>query len=174
MFFFSEREKETTAPKPKCREWHKLFIHIWPFIIEASSKQLEAIFLKIPPLWSRVHKINAKDHNSCNSLLSESCKLSAARSATMSFSELSEWEKTLFSEYWLWGEGTKCKRFDQIDLLSRSSAGVWTSMSRASMAGNLHALICVIVRGGTQNESSIIHSGHIQQVIVCCCITSAP
>lgn len=74
------------------------------------------------------------------------------------------------------GEGTKCKRFDQIDLLSRSSDGAWTSLSQASVgcAGNLCSLICVIVRGERQNESSIIHSGYIQQVIVCCCIMSAP
>lgn len=126
--------------------------------------------------WIKWTRASERDHKCCNSLLSQSSTHTQAYSTTMSFSELSEWEKTLFSEYWSRGEGTKCKRFDQIDLLSRSSAGVWTSLSRASVGctGNLRSLICVIVKGETQNESSIIHSGHIQQVIVCCCITSAP
>lgn len=98
----------------------------------------EAKFIK----WAHA---SAKDHNSFNSLPSESSTVPQCHSVNFS-----EWEKTLFSEYWSWGEGTKCKRFDQIDLLSRSSAGVWISLSWGSMGGtgNLHALVCVIVRGG--------------------------
>lgn len=177
MYVYSERERDFTATKPKSPQCQR-FIHIRSFIIEASSKTTGGHLFKLPPLWSKVHKMNAYFRERSQLLLqfTELHTHSVAYSTTMSFSELSEWEKTLFSEYWSRGEGTKCKRFDQIDLLSRSSAGVWTSLSRASAGctGNLRSLICVIVRGETQNESSIIHSGHIQQVIVCCCITSAP
>lgn len=76
----------------------------------------------------------------------------------MSFSELSEREKTLFSAHRSRGESTKCKRFDQIDLLSRCSAAARTSLSRASVgcAGNLCSLICVIVRGDRMTHQSSI------------------
>ena len=70
----------------------------------------------------------------------------------MSCSELSEWEKTLFSEYWSGAKGTKCKSFTQIDRLSRFPLKVRVSLSPFSIgcSGNRSSLTCVIVKGETE------------------------
>lgn len=127
------------------------------------------------PLHSQVHKTERKITTSCNSSAGSAPRiLRRARCHSVNFPNE---RRPHFQSYRLWGEGTKCKRFDQIDLLSRSPTAVRPSLSRASAGGHggdLGSLICVIVGGGMQNESSIIHSGRIQQVIACCCIASAP
>lgn len=110
-----------------------------------------------------------KDHNSSFGLLNHS-RVHTLKA--LHHHNVSEW--ALFSVVSLVRWSTKSKRFDLIDLLSCPLAAVRVSLSQASAGdtGNLCSLICVIVRGVAHSESSIIHSGHIQQVIVCCCIPS--
>lgn len=150
--FHSEREKDLTADKPKLPQ--QLIHH------QGLFKSTGGHVLKLHLSQAKCTSFKEKHYNACYSLLSESCTPTPGNSTTMSFSELGEWEKTLFSEYWSQGDGTKCKRFGQIDLLSRSSAGVWTSLSWISVGctGSLRSLICVIVKG----ELKMNHQSSIQ------------